>query len=139
MKNTIVRTLATLGLSAVLSPVALLAQDRMTAEIPFDFSIGAKTFSAGEYSVKRVNEHVLMIQSMKDGAGVYASVLPSDATKSGGSPVLLFNRYGDSYFLSKVSGDDRGWKLYASPREKELVGKVTSPKPVVVVASLRSK
>jgi hypothetical protein len=139
MKNTIVRTLFTLGLSAVLSPVALLAQDRITAEIPFDFNIGAKTFSAGEYAVKRVNEHTLMIQSIKDGTGVYASVLPADATKNGGSPVLLFNRYGDSYFLSKVSGDDRGWKLYASPREKELVGKVTSPKPVVVVASLRSK
>jgi hypothetical protein len=139
MKNTIVRTLVTLGLSAVLSPVALLAQDRMTANIPFEFSIGAKSFAAGEYAVKRVNDHVLMIQSIKDGTGVYAPVLPADTTKNAGSPVLLFNKYGDSYFLAKVSGDDRGWKLFPSRMEKELVAKAALPKPVVVAADLHSK
>ena len=139
MNTSIVRTLVTLGLSAVLSPVALLAQDRMNATIPFDFTIGSKSFPAGDYAVKRMNDHTLMIQSRKDGTGVFAPVLPADTIKKDGSPVLLFNKYGDSYFLTRVSGDDRGWKLYPSRKEKEIMAKTSSPKPAVVAAALHSK
>jgi hypothetical protein len=139
MKNTIVRTLVTLGLSALLSPVALLAQSQINATIPFDFTIGAKSFAAGDYSVRQVNENVLLIQSIKDGTGVMTMTLPGETTKRGGVPVLTFNRYGDSYFLSKVSGDDRGWRLHQSPAEKEMVAKVPTPKPVIVAAALHSK
>jgi hypothetical protein len=139
MKNTIVRSLFTLGLSALLSPVALLAQSHINATIPFDFTVGAKSFPAGDYSVKQVSENVLLIQSITDGTGVMTMVLPSETTKKAGTPVLTFNRYGDSYFLSKVSGDDRGWKLHQSAVEKEMVAKVPTPKPVVVAAALHSK
>src|ERR1035437_2295023 len=139
MKNTIVRTLVTLGLSAVLSPVALLAPSKIHATIPFDFTIGAKSFPAGDYSVKQVSEYVLLIQSIKDGTGVMAMTLPSEKTTREGTPVLVFNKYGDSYFLSKISGDDRGWKLHQSAAEKEMVAKVASPKPITVLAALHSK
>jgi hypothetical protein len=139
MKSSITRTLVTLGISAVLSPIALLAQDRIDATIPFDFNIGGKTFAAGEYSVRRLNENVLKIQRVKDGTGVLAMVMAADKTSKASMPVLLFNRYGDTYFLSKVSGEDRAWQLHPSPKEKELISKVSSPKPVVVAAALRSK
>jgi len=140
MKTTIVRTLVTLGLSAVLSPVALLAQSQINATIPFDFTVGAKSLPAGDYTVKQVSEYVLLIQSIKDGTGVMTMTLPSEKThKPDGTPVLVFNRYGDSYFLSKVSGDDKGWKLHTSAAEKEMVAKVPQPKPVIVAAALRSK
>jgi hypothetical protein len=140
MKNTIARTLVTLGISAFLSPVALLAQPQINATIPFDFTVGSKSFPAGDYSVKQVNEYVLLIQSITDGTGVMTMTIPSEKTqKSDGTPVLVFNRYGDSYFLSKVSGEDRGWKLHQSPVEKEMVAKVPTPKPVIVAAALHSK
>jgi hypothetical protein len=139
MKNSIVRTLVTLGLSAVLSPVALLAQSSIHATIPFDFTVGAKSFAAGDYSVRQINDSVLLIQSVKDGTGVMTMVLPSEKTVKAGIPVLTFNRYGDNYFLAKVSGDDRGWKLHQSPAEKEMIAKVPSPRPVLVAAALHSK
>jgi hypothetical protein len=139
MKNTIVRTLFTVGLSAVLSPVALLAQSQINAAIPFDFTIGAKSFPAGDYSVRQVSEHVLLVQSIKDGTGVMTMTMPTERTEKGGTPVLTFNKYGDTYFLSKVTGDDRGWKLHQSAAEKEMVAKVPTPKPVIVVAALYSK
>jgi hypothetical protein len=138
MKNTIVRILVTLSISAFLSPVALFAQSQINATIPFDFTIGAKSFTAGDYTVRQVNEHVLLIQSVKGGTGVITMVLPGETTKRPGTPVLTFNRYGDSYFLSKVSADDRGWTLHTSPAEKEMVARVPSPKPVIV-AALHSK
>jgi len=140
MKNTIVRTLVTLGLSAVLSPVALLAQSNVNANIPFDFTIGAKSFAAGDYSIRLLSECVLLIQSAKDGTGVMTMVQPGEKTqRPDGTPVLVFNRYGDRYFLSKVSGDDRGWNLRQSRAEKEMVAKVPLPKPISVVAALHSK
>jgi hypothetical protein len=139
MKNTIARTLFALGLSAVLSPVALLAQTHINAAIPFDFTIGAKSFPAGDYSVRQVSAYVLLVQSVKDGTGVMAMTVPTEKGEKGASPVLLFNKYGDSYFLSKVSSDDAGWKLHQSAAEKEMVAKVPTPKPVIVVAALHSK
>jgi hypothetical protein len=139
MKNTIVRTLVTLGISAFLSPVALLAQSQINATIPFDFTIGAKSFPAGDYSVRQVSENVLLIQSITDGTGVMTMALPGETTKRAGTPVLVFNRYGDTYFLSKVSGDDRGWRLHQSAVEKEMVARVPTPKPVIVAAALHSK
>ena len=47
---------------------------------------------------------------------------------------LVFNRYGDRYFLSRISDDSRGWQLPASAVEKELIAKKASPKPVTVDA-----
>ena len=138
MKSSLVRALVTLGLSAVLSPVALMAQDRIDVTIPFDFFIGAKSFAAGDYNIRHLNENVLKIQKAKDGTGVFAMVTGTDKTSNARIPVLLFNRYGDSYFLAKVSGEDRGWQLHPSEIEKELSAKGPSAKPVVV-AALRSK
>ncbi|HTB13145.1 MAG TPA: hypothetical protein VK752_16295 [Bryobacteraceae bacterium] len=138
MKTSIVRTLLTLSISAILSPVALLAQDKITATIPFDFTVGAKTFSAGDYSVQRLNQGVLLIQNMKHGTGVMTMVLPGESNKAG-VPVITFNRYGNRYFLSQVSNDSQGWRLRPSKVEKELIAQAASPRAVILAAALYSK
>jgi len=139
MKSFIVRTFVTLSLSAALSPVALLAQDRLNATIPFDFTVGAKSFPAGDYSVKRLNEHVLLIQNANDLTGVMTVVMPGEPSKKPGTSVIIFNRYGNRYFFSAVSGDSQGWRLHPSAVEKELIAKAAPPKPVIVAAALHSK
>lgn len=139
MKNTIVRTLVTLGLSAVLSPVALLAQGPIHATIPFDFTVGAKSFAAGNYNVKEVGDHILMIQSGAGGTGAITMVLPGKKAAKPGSALLTFNKYGNSYFLANVAYDDRGWKFMKSRLEKEMIAKAASPKPVVVAAAVQTK
>jgi hypothetical protein len=139
MKTSIVRTLLTLSISAILSPVALLAQDKITATIPFDFTVGAKTFSAGDYSVQRLNEHVLLIQDVKHGTGVMTMVLPGEQSNKAGVPVITFNRYGNRYFLSQVSNDSQGWRLRPSKVEKELIAQAVSPRAVILAAALYSK
>jgi hypothetical protein len=138
MKRTMIRTLVTLSLSAVLSPVALMAQGPINATIPFDFTVGTKSFAAGEYSVRQVNPAVLLIRNVKDSSGIMALTTPADAVKKG-TPVLTFTRYGDSYFLSGVASENQGWKLHQSRAEKEMIAKVSSPAPVSITASLRSK
>lgn len=136
MKSLIVRTLVTLTLSAALSPVALLAQDQLNAKIPFAFTAGAKSFAPGDYSVHQLNNgHVLLIQNQKDGTAVMTTVMPGEQSKKAGTSVITFKRYGDRYFLSEVSGDEKGWRLFPSAAEKELIAKATTPQPVVLVAA----
>jgi hypothetical protein len=139
MKKSIVRTLVTLTLSAVFSPVALMAQGPIQVSIPFDFTVGNKSFAAGDYVVKEANHDVLMIRSVKSDESIMTLTMPTDASRTTNYPVLTFNRYGNSYFLYKVSSDGKGWRLHQSHREKEMVAKYSPTKPVVVAASLRSK
>jgi hypothetical protein len=54
MKPTILRTLITVAIGAVLSSVALQAQDRIHVTVPFDFNVGSTSFPAGGYSVTPV-------------------------------------------------------------------------------------
>ena len=139
MNCSIIRTLVMFSLSAALSPVALMAQSRINANIPFDFTVGAKSFAAGNYSVHRINDHVLVIQNVKNGSSIMSMVLPGQPAKTPSNPVLRFNRYGNSYFLAEVAGDGEGWQFHKSSAEKELIAKVAGPNPVVVAAALRSK
>jgi hypothetical protein len=57
METSILRTLATLSLSAVLGPISLWAQGPIHVTVPFDFTVGAKSLAAGEY---RVNQQAPM-------------------------------------------------------------------------------
>jgi hypothetical protein len=139
MKSSIVRTLVTLSLTAVLSPVALMAQGPIQAKIPFDFTVGDKSFAAGNYRVQEVNHGVIRVQNAKDLSAIISLVTPADRSKRADQAVLTFNRYGDRYFLYKVSSGDQAWQFHKSHAEKEIIAKSGSPKPVVVAAALRSK
>lgn len=136
MKRSIVRTFAALTFSAILSPLALLAQDQLNATIPFNFTVGTKSLTAGEYSVHHLNDgHTLLIRNRKDGTSIMTAVMGGEPSKKAGTSVLTFKRYGDSYFLSGISGANQGWQLFQSAAEKELIAKATTPKPVLVAAS----
>jgi hypothetical protein len=136
MNRSILRTFAKLSLSAALGSLSLLAQNPLRATVPFDFTVGSKSFAAGEYSLRQVAHMVLQIQSADGGrANVMIATLPGESTKVPGSAKLVFNRYGDRYFLSEVSADSGGWQVPKSVDEKELIAKGLGPKPPVVVAS----
>ena len=62
MKTSILRTLATLSLSAVLGPVSLMAQLPILVKVPFEFSVGSKSFAAGEYRIGEQTHHVLAVR-----------------------------------------------------------------------------
>jgi hypothetical protein len=133
MKASILRALATLGLSAALGPVSLMAQtNTILARIPFDFTVGSKSFAAGEYSVTEQAPRVLAIRSADGRSAMVAMAHDFLPNAKPGEAKLTFNKYGDRYFLSQVSHSGRGWELPKSPVEKELIAKEASSNPVVV-------
>jgi hypothetical protein len=138
MKSSVLRTLVTLSLSTVFSHVALLAQDRACATIPFDFSVGVTPLAAGKYCV-RESQQILKIYDVEKGSAIMALTMAAEPTKVPGKVTLTFNRYGSSYFLSQVSDNNHGRKLMKSAPEKELIARASSPKPAVVTTILASK
>ena len=135
MKTSIVRTLITLSVSAAIGPLSLLAQGPIQFTAPFDFTVGNKNFASGEYRVVAMAPEVLAIRSRDDRSSQVVIAHASQPKSRQSNAVLTFNKYGDRYFLSRVSDPNHGWELPKSRVEKELIAKRASPAPVTVASS----
>jgi len=133
------KLVVTLGLSAAFGPIALMAQGEIRTIIPFDFTVGTKSLAAGEYSFQQVKGNTFTIRSVHGHAGVLAETMPSGEEVRAGMAVITFRRYGDTYFLSQVSNGGRGWALYQSQAEKQLLAKNAAPRRVAVAVALATK
>ena len=98
------QVLTALTLFAVLMVPATQAQSILKAEIPFDFAVGNKWLPAGEYQVKpKPDSHgVILIQSQDARSSALAMTIGVTAGKTSDVGKLVFNRYGEQYFLSKI-------------------------------------
>jgi uncharacterized membrane protein YciS (DUF1049 family) len=79
------------------------AQDHVVkADIPFDFTAGGKLLPSGTYLLSSSigMSHVIQIRNPQGSVAVFSGAYDS-GTESKTSR-LIFNRYGDQYFLSEV-------------------------------------
>jgi hypothetical protein len=107
MKKQLFGTLATLSLLFALTIVSAQAQsaNRITAHMPFDFQVGAKTLPAGDYSVRRLSSNALLIESADGQQSAVAQAprnVEGNANAKPSTEKLVFRRYGDQYFLAQV-------------------------------------
>ncbi len=96
------------------------------ADVPSDFVVGTKTLPKGTYTVKLVqhntSQNLLVITGWDNGETAFASSITVAAEDiEDNSPKLIFNRYGDQYFLSQVWSGARlaGKELPKSQQERE--------------------
>jgi len=105
------RTFATLGLLALLATASAFGQQhRGTFDIPFEFSAGGKSMPAGQYEVTQatgLGSMELTCSACKAGVLSVTHAVGSYDTSISESR-LVFNRYGDRYFLSSVSWPGSG-------------------------------
>lgn len=112
---------------AFVSAVASSAQNSHSTvvDIPFDFTVKGKSLPAGEYIISRssaADSTGLKIQR-RDGRG--NAIVLSRSIQNGErarESRLVFNRYGEQYFLSQVwtLGETEGRQLYKTGRERSL-------------------
>ena len=124
MKNQILRSVAIFGLFFMLAMTSVnaQAQGRVEVTIPFDFTIGKTEFKAGQYSIKRVSTSTLAIRS-SDGKTnrVVDAPLGIGSRDSKAGERVVFNQYGDQYFLSQVwLSNDNGRQLFTSGAEAKV-------------------
>jgi hypothetical protein len=115
----------------------------LRADIPFDFTVGSATLPAGTYTITEATPGVLQIRNEKlgsDAAFVLANSLESPKPQDSGK--LIFNRYGDTYFLNQVWSDISSYSVPKSQSEISLSNELAAENPshvipVVVVVSLQ--
>ncbi|HEV8486815.1 MAG TPA: hypothetical protein VGV87_24940 [Blastocatellia bacterium] len=108
------------SLSLLLMSVHAQSSAIMVANIPFDFIVRDKTLPAGEYTVKRAAQGVLLIQSRDRGASMFFTAITVESNNT--RDELVFNHTGDKYFLSRVwtAGNSTGSELQKCRTERDL-------------------
>ena len=132
MKNVV----AKMGLLAVMTVIAASvsanAQSlnyKLTANIPFDFSVAGEKLPAGKYSIGRAQQSngdtVVQIRSTDGHANVVRFTIPVFANDPVKQSSLVFRRYGNEYFLAEIwpVGAVTGRELPKTQAERELARK----------------
>jgi len=142
MKTRALVMAAVMALTAMAMTRVAQAQEAMVVNVPFDFVAGNQNLPAGEYAVKvsQTDARILLIERKDATASMFVGTNPVDANKTQSESKLVFNRYGDRYFLSQVwnEGNSRGRQLMKTAREKEiaLTAKIETEGQVTLVAEL---
>ena len=120
--------------AAVMTSAAAFAQgfdEGIKANVPFAFVAGDKTIPAGNCVVRTegFTKGALSISNHDAKAATYVVPQPTESLAPATKTVLVFNKYGDSYFLARVerSGSSAGYQLKPTKVEKELRARTDSP------------
>jgi hypothetical protein len=137
MKSQVIR-IASLAALLVAGAWAQLAYP-LVVDVPFEFSAGKTALAAGEYQVKMQQPGVLRIASADGKQSAMILTGTKISSKAQSESKLMFNRYGDRYFLSQVwaAGTQTGLELPKTSTEMELAKRITDHQDATVVARKR--
>ena len=121
MYKQLYQVLNVLTLVAWLMVPATHAQSIMLkADIPFKFTVGDQQLPSGEYSVKKLHAGVIQIQGKAPRSSAIVMTTGAEGGSASGGSKLVFNRYGDQYFLSGIWAPGMGHELRKSRLEREV-------------------
>ena len=127
---------------------------QVRANVPFDFVVGDKTLAAGNYTVATASSNSTEAVSIRSSDGRQNAIRLTNAVIENARtrPArLVFNRYGNTYFLTQVwaAGSSEGRELRKSKAEHsaeiELAKNASSselaqsggPETVTIVAEMK--
>ena len=124
MKKHTLLTLLACGLVTLLSVSTGFAQITHSAQatIPFDFTVGDKSLSAGPYLVSEPSQGILWVANRDENerVGITTRALHDD---SKGEYKLVFHKVGERYFLAQVCMDNGTVQVPMSRQENSLLAK----------------
>ncbi len=131
MKKQAFRTITMLSLLLVLAAFSVnaqqLSENSIAVNIPFDFAVGETKLPAGKYTLRRIistsSADQLLIQNAEARVDMRTGITrPNRTSEVQKQSKLLFNRYGNQYFLSQVwmAGSDTGRDLFQSRNDRNL-------------------
>ncbi len=133
-----------LSLLILFSAVSAQAQsvNRFEGQIPFDFNIGQKSYKAGSYVIKirkdSVRNTTLTLEDNKGNVLHTALVLENGST-SETNPELVFNRYENQRFLSKIATTKSAFSIAMSNSEKQIAKQNREKSSETQIATLKPK
>ena len=142
--NKTMNRLALVSLTALsVVSTSLMAQSKfaMRIKIPFDFVVGEKAFTAGEYNIQTGGSMPNSVWIRSEDASKNLVLLSHSTVvqQVQGESWLRFHRYGDRYFLSQIliEGNGTGQELPRSRAEREYVASRDTPSEVVTLVARR--
>ena len=137
MKKEVGKRFTKIGLLVVMimsaagtSAKAQSLQYKLTANIPFDFTVADKKFQAGEYTFGRAQQTagdmVVQVRRTDGHANTHGITIPVIRLTADNKATLIFRRYGEEYFLAEVwpAGANTGRALPKSCGERDVERKV---------------
>jgi hypothetical protein len=93
----------------------------IAVDIPFAFVVAERTLPPGHYMVTRLLNGNLAIHD-RENRGVFVTTYSAQRLAPENTTKMVFDRYGDTYFLSEVwiGGDSLGRSLPLSRAERQL-------------------
>jgi hypothetical protein len=116
-----ITAIALVALASFITVGSISAQERsVRAAVPFDFTVGNKLIPAGTYTVSSESANVILIQSGDRHITVMSTAFAD--SKQPKQSVLVFNKYGDQYFLHEIlcSSGAMNLQIPASKIEKRV-------------------
>ena len=125
MKRQLLLALTTLSLLIMLPAASTFAQSGMLLKvnIPFEFSVQDRLLPAGEYTVTRGPLGMLIIRGVGRHSTMIFGAFHTQASRIREDSTLVFNQYGNQYFLSRIwsGGTENGEEVFKSRAEKRLI------------------
>ena len=115
----------------------------LEVNIPFQFHAGNAKLPAGKYRVHVLDDSGLTVMEISSVDGSTAALFQVDSAEANSTPAkseLIFNKYGDRYFLAKLfdEGDPNGSRVVESRYEK-MVGQAAQEAQEHVPAHRRTQ
>jgi hypothetical protein len=99
MKRTI--AIAFLASTMFMALTSASAQGKSKATIPFNFRVGSALLPAGAYVIESTDSRVICFRN-ENGHATAMAVAMTTSGATAPATKLVFNRYGDQYFLSET-------------------------------------
>jgi hypothetical protein len=80
---------------------AVAADHAVKADVPFDFTVGDKLLPAGTYTIVSEDPNMVEIRNSERTISVM-NVALADGNEPSTTGELVFDRFGDKYFLSQI-------------------------------------
>ena len=129
-----------LAIGVAATPSNAFAQSAypVRADIPFAFQVGSKVLPAGTYTFRKESDNVLLLSGTDSHAQVLAMVMPETAWKTPSAGTITFAKYGDHYFLHKISSSDSStsYQCTVGKQEKAIIRELKSQQATEVAVNI---
>jgi hypothetical protein len=119
----------------------MIGSSRIVAQVPFEFVVGNRIVPAGECDVRAatMDGRTLTIRNTDAKVDLFAPTSQVEGNQPAPHYALVFNRYGDRYFLSgiKLEGSKIAYKLPESKAEAEMRAQNASATEETLLAAKR--
>lgn len=120
----IIQAVSFLGLALIFGGITANAQSSTTkvdANVPFDFTVGEKSFSAGKYTLRISNAAAgVSLMEVRDSEGeiVQTVLLSTNGERRRATSELVFDRVEGTVVLAKIVTADAGYSVPLSSNVK---------------------